>query len=340
MRYFKNNYKKMIMPTVFLTIIGIAIYVIPISLVSSYYPIHLGDTNVFAFSLFLMGISIFIPIYEFGFVKSKRGGDLYYSLPITRGKLNLQFYLKGLIEIVVTYLIVFFLGLLVVKIKDFDLNFIYYLPMFLMFLMGLVALYSINCFIFSKANNIIDGIIFILAYLVISFVVIGALDVVIYKIIGMNSFRRLDKIMFSPIMMLSYFSFSFQYLLFRRVDYTADSIFNATSGTFFIIWFIVGIVAALSLVLFTKYNKPENIQQKSNSWFGYKTIIPIFLTCLIVVSRIDFKYASDITVLILWILAAYVAYVVYERTFKIKWYNLVIIVDSVLIGLFINLLVY
>ncbi|HKL95071.1 MAG TPA: hypothetical protein VJ845_01435, partial [Haploplasma sp.] len=62
--------------------------------------------------------------------------------------------------------------------------------------------------------------------------------------------------------------------------------------------------------------------------------------CLIVVSRINFKYASDITVIILWMLAAYIGYVVYERTFKIKWYNLAIIVNSVLIGLFINFLVY
>ena len=340
MRYFKNNYKKLIMPTVFLTIIGLAIYVIPISLVSSSFRLHVSDTNVFAFSLFLIGISIFVPIYEFGFLKNKRGGDLYYSLPLTRSKLNFQVYLKGLIEIIVTYLIVFFLGLLVVKIKNFDLNYIYYLPMFFMFLLGLVALYSINSFIFSKANNIIDGIIFVLAYLIISFVVIEALDVVIYKVIGMNSFSRLDKIMFAPIMMLSYFSFSFQYLLFRGVDYSAQSLFNATSGSLFMIWVVVGILAAILLIFITKYNKPENIQQKSDSWFGYKILIPIFLTCLIVVSRINFKYASDITVIILWMLAAYIGYVVYERTFKIKWYNLAIIVNSVLIGLFINFLVY
>src|SRR5690554_687479 len=112
MRYFKNNYKNMLMPTMFLTILGVTIYTFPV-LFNSY-----DLLNIESLLAFLLIISIFIPVYEYRVIKNKRGADLYYSLPLNRKHLNLQIFLKGLIEIITSTVLVMILTTLIYLTKE------------------------------------------------------------------------------------------------------------------------------------------------------------------------------------------------------------------------------
>lgn len=332
MRYLKYNYKRMFMPFVFLTIIGIVFYALPIFLNSSGYNggSYLGGvSNITTLLVYLIIVAIFIPVYEFAPLKNSRGADLYYSLPLNKKRLYLQFYLKGLIEIVLSYIIVFLLGLIGVAIKGYPVEFIYYIPLFFSLLLGAALYYTFNAFIFSKANRTIDGIIFIIIYLVIPIMIY--LFVLHFAFVVFKTdfaYYLIDAVM--PISPLYIFGDYFTILIEKR---TVSDQFN-TAFVFALIWALVSIASGLLMILYTKTNKPEKVQSKSDSWFGYKVFIPMLLYTSIS-TTMDLRYSSGFSFILTFIfmVIAYIGYVIYERKFKISVMSLIVLGSTTLLGI-------
>lgn len=332
MRYLKYNYKRMFMPFVFLTIIGIVFYALPIFLNSSGYSggSYLGGvSNIATLLIYLIIVAIFIPVYEFAPLKNTRGADLYYSLPIDKKRLYLQFYLKGLIEIVLSYIIVFLLGLIGVAIKGYPVEFIYYIPLFFSLLLGIALYYTFNVFVFSKANRIIDGVIFIVMYLVIPIMIylfVLHLMLVVFK--TNVSYYWIDAVM--PISPLYIFGEYFTILIEKR---TVSNRFN-TAFVFALIWALISIASGLLMILYTKMNKPENVQSKSDSWFGYKVFIPMLLY-ISISTTMDLRYSPGFSFILTFIfmVIAYIGYVIYERKFKISLISLIVLGSMTLFGI-------
>src|SRR5690554_3515333 len=111
MKYFKFNYKQMLMPTVFLIIIGVIVYIVPIMFTQVNDPNAYSRTaNLISLAIFLIIAAIFIPVYEFSSLKTNKGADLYYALPMTKRNLHFILFLKGLIELIVSYSSIYLLG--------------------------------------------------------------------------------------------------------------------------------------------------------------------------------------------------------------------------------------
>lgn len=329
MKYFKNNYKKMYMPTLFLTIVGIIIYTLIPLFSSPYDNSSWNMINIEGLSIYLLVISVFVPIYEYKVLKSKRGADLYYSLPLSKSRLNLQIYLKGLLQIVVSFIAVFILTTLVYIIKDYGLNYFYLFLLFLTSLIGVISLYSFNVFIFSKANNVIDGIIFVGIYLVISLLVLFSLDV----IFAFNI--KFKWIQFTPLNLIfgnnSYFEYKLKYI-------EVNFFLSFMDYFMFIFWSLLSLSLGALSILDNKNTKPENLMEKSNTYFGYTTLVPIITFTLVNISGLTLDESFSIVILLIILFAAYVLYVIYERSFKIKPKNILITLGVAILAIILNVI--
>jgi hypothetical protein len=88
-----------------------------------------------------------------------------------------------------------------------------------------------------------------------------------------------------------------------------------------IMFSVIGIVSSILLIKLNKEDKAENSMQVSNSWFSYKTMIPIYFSmiCLTMCEN------SELVGFIFLFVGTYVAYVIYRRTLKIKKWDIIVI---------------
>lgn len=299
----------MLMPTMFLTILGVTIYTFPV-LFNSY-----DLLNIESLLAFLLIISIFIPVYEYRVIKNKRGADLYYSLPLNRKHLNLQIFLKGLIEIITSTVLVMILTTLIYLTKEYNINYLYLILFYLTAILSLISLYSFNVFIFKEANNIIDGIIFIGIYLLICMQFVYSLDI----LFSFNT--KLNFIQFSPLNLL----FGNRSYFISKITKEEPALLIGFMDLFmYLFWTLLSIGLGVVSIVYTKNNKPELVLEKSSSYLGYITLIPVIIFSLSVIVVGLSGRDSFIAVMIIGFLG-YVLNVIYERSFKVNWINMVII---------------
>ena len=115
MKYLKHNYKEILKVTLLLSLFGILLYILPIFIESGQY--YKGVSNLTSLNIFLISISILVPIYNFSVLKLK--GVQTFIIPFRQIKtLNFQFYIKGLIEIILAFIVVYIVGFIAILIKD------------------------------------------------------------------------------------------------------------------------------------------------------------------------------------------------------------------------------
>lgn len=122
-------------------------------------------------------LAFLVPILNFRFMYEKRSCDLYFSLPIKKGKLfDIQF-LLGLIVIFGPLLSNVVLTLLIMIMKSIPV--LELLLLLLVILIGLsffiIVQYTIFVFFLQKCNNRLDAIFINLSYLVLPGIFVGAL---------------------------------------------------------------------------------------------------------------------------------------------------------------------
>ena len=324
MRYFKLNYKQLLMPTVFLTIVGIGMYLFPLIFENN---LSRLNTNLTSLSIFLIGACLLIPIYEFSPLKNKRGADMYYGLPLTKTKLYLKLYLKGLAEVLLAFTIIYVFGVLIVVLRGFPFTVIYYIPLYFLLLIGTGSYYSFNVFLFIKANRTIDGILFMGLYMIMPMFLVYSVTYLfeITSFVWANS----SFVPFSPI---TYTVRVFEGYLINKPILA----FSLENDVFRVIstlcWLCINIGLGALGIFYTKHEKPENIQQNSDTWIGYKTLIPTLVFTLLIGMNVSFKSNYTYTYGILVLLAGYIGYVIYERTFKVRWIYLVLITGLALLA--------
>ena len=333
MRYFENNYKKMIMPTLFLVIIGFVSYNLP--LLVQYVGGRLSP-NTTGLAAFLIISGLFIPIYEGRVLKNKRGGDMFYSLPLNKTQLNFKIYLKGLIQIVTAFIIIYLFGLIIMLSRGYGFDYINYLPLFFFSLISLIGYYSLNWFAFSKGNSLIDGIIMIAIYNILPLVVFGAaLILVTFRF----SYRNLS--LYLPSSMITNFTkYYFDILTNNQSNMAINLDFVAGVLIPSLIWLAISMGLLIFNLLYTKNIRPEDIEQKSDSYFSYRTLIPLGVFTLSIFFTLGYTVDSQIIGGILIFVLGYIGYVIYQRTFKVKSKYLLLIVGLIVTAIIINMILF
>lgn len=312
-KYFLYELKKHIWTLVILSAVCALPYIVNVAtLTMSYTYMHNGVEKtvlrspqlsyVFAELLILLFI---VPTIVYSFKMSKRSVDGYYSLPLKREKLYFVATMVGLILVLVPFTISYwggFLTLLFRKGNPYQMG--YYIPAYLGGLFFGVLLFGVNAFIFTRANRIVDGIVFMGVYAFIGFLAINFLD---YAFDVSLSTWNIEQ------------CFIFSGSMFGFVDRMESLIVAYTLGRGYAGWWFGLTIAAgalcYALLYFAiRFEKGENAEQNSASWFGYKTLIPVYMALCC-----GSGAAEEIIGLVLVAVGGVVATIVYKRKFKLKF---------------------
>ena len=275
------------------------------------------NTNIYepAFSLIstaLLILCYLVPTLVFSFKMDKRAVDCYYALPLKKEKLYLAKTLLGLVMIIVPFTVAYWIGFLALSLREGNpYNMGYYVPAYFGMLLFAILLFGYNSFFFTRANKAQDGIAFMLCYAgIIAYVLLCVCGVFEIELTGELSNFILT--LASPAGMI-WFDINMGNLI------TGSTPFSGITWTpwMFIMPIIMGIAGYFGLFFGVRFEKAENAEQVSDSWFGYKTLIP-----LIVALGIGLIGAA-LSILVFAIIAvgSIVATVMYKRTFKLELWD-------------------
>ena len=279
-------------------------------------------------------LATFVPIFEFSFKMKKIGIDQYYSLPIKREKLYLGVFIVGLIEIIIPITVGYCYVIIDVLSKEHMYNLTQFIPYYFA-LIGLTAiLYATISFIYCRNNTIFDGVICIIAYIFIGSTLFTAIAEITKMFINDNSnifainiLKSSLYMLYSPISILTTYS----RVLIANEQIPQDMKAEVLSISIFAVF---GIISMILFLLLSKKDKAEDSTQISNSYFSYRVIIPIFIISLLITFHV-----SIITTFVFILICGYFGYCIYQRSFKLKLKNIIVLVSSLAIGLTIGSIV-
>ena len=161
-RQFVYELKRILLPLIVFTAMAAIVFVVAAlssDFISSYSGQAINPLTPVPASI--LGVLCYIvPILQFSYRMKTRSTDLWYSLPVKRGALLLQRLLAGLLLVFVPYAVSFAAGVAVIAFRDNLFAMGYYAGYFAALIPAGLALFGINCFLFTRASSIIDGIIF------------------------------------------------------------------------------------------------------------------------------------------------------------------------------------
>lgn len=346
-KYFVYELKSNLAPFLVMVALGICSYIIPL-LTERYRWGYTPETYLEYCSAAFGIMCAVLPIWLFRYKMNKRSVNLYYAQPITRTDLLGIKFAVGAILILAAYTLVYWAGFLVALIKIHRFIYpIFYLWQYLSSLIPLFTLYALSSFIFTRANSILDGILFIIFATFSVYLVLYVINLFLPRssvIIVDSSYKYERKYSY----LVPYYFFPFHsldtttayfmdkilkkgttFLSFDRADKVASSVNSIVSMSF---WTLAGIAATIGLFKTEKTSKAENCMQVSDSVFGYKTALPIF--CLAGCTLVE----DSIIYFFLILLAAYLLSAVYKKSFKIGWRQVIVIVVSAVIGFAIGII--
>ena len=287
---------------------------------------YVSSTHLFYLSTLLVILASIIPIYEFAFKMRKTSVDLFYSLPIKRTKLYTTKYLIGLLELFILFTFNFLYVLIFASINmaQYDVTFklIYFLPYYFSMLGLGFLLYNWVSFFFTRGNTILDGII------------LTILSIFVVTLLASFAYAIKNKIESPEYRVYTGEAFNFTaYSLVYNVTSIFDSLVKANYKgelTLHLVSFVVMMVVSISFVplffILNNKKKAEDTADINKEWYLYKLFIPLYIICI---------YSTISThpfYMILVPIAGYVGYVINNRSFLIKKYDLILLISSTLIG--------
>ena len=285
------------------TIWGIQIYT------PGWGPLH-SEISLIAFVMLFLCFAI--PFLEWREFKDKRCLDTALSLPIGRGKLFFAHYLIGAIKIIIPYSIsIICLFLKFISISDrFSLK--YLIALYFVSLLWGLATYSFITFIIIQANTIFDSFIFVGIYSFVFYVIFESLGkfIEIFDKVSSDLF-----FVFGQILLITDF---YNDLIDNRKSFS-----NIHGSIAYVFWIILGIGAIFGSVYTFIKQRYERVGGISESWFGYKTLIPITITGF---------YLLDTSFYVWCVIGALLFYIIYRRSIRLKKSDLIVLGAFTLLG--------
>lgn len=265
---------------------------------------------------FLCVLANVFPVMEFSFFKKRIHLDCAYSLPISRKNMGTVHYLTGLIALLGSFTASYLTNLALMLSRGpgwFD-----FLPMiphyFLCLILG-VTLYSFMVFIFNEANSTGDGICFMILHTFVFYLVAGTICDITN---GRFDVYRPNTLF--PWGLIDNMTATYQRLVELDVIDTSLTFWkNHAYQLGLLFWLLLGIATTVGFFLTFGKQRTEKTEEISDSWFGYRTLIPLYAICLMTVlhGSIIFWVILEVFTLI--------GYTIYRRGFHYKKSDLIIL---------------
>ena len=299
---------------------------------------------------FLIVCSCVIPVTEFSFFKKRRNLDCAYALPISRREMGIVHYITGLICLIVPYTCSYVCNFLL--LLRYPEGFIYepLLGYYFLNLLLSIAVYSLFVFVFNQANSTGDGIWFIILWSFLLLLILStynSFSEIVYDTFLMdeNSETRyeeyslwaakwqVDSSYGLPWGLLSQMNWIYGGVVEKAENRSLDELWRERDFlVFFVVWLLIGIGSVFGFVLSFGKRKTEKTQEVSDSWFGYKVLIPLyaFLTNL---------GSGGLSILAIMIVS-FVGYLIYRKGFHLKLWDWMMM-GLILVGsIVLNIVLY
>jgi len=350
-KYFSYEFKKNLILLLVLTVIASVITLI-VTATSNFAPYRLCQwccrryiryfsSSRIALPMIMFAVMCFIvPIIMFSFKMNSRQVDSLYSMSIRREKIYLVKSFVGLISVYVAYTIAFWA---MVITTAFMPNAFYFsgfvVAYFLSLPIGLI-LFGFNAFVFSRANRIIDGVIFVLIYSVILVIFMLSFHEIVFALArNRNNFLNWHN---SPLNMERWLVYSpLIFLISRQGNMVtwARASMPENLWVMYLFWALIGAAAWVGLILLPKIEKSENAERISNSRFGYVVLIPLSIVVSLLASGMVGIGVRFIWLAITAIVEA-VMYIIYRRSFKWQAVDVISYFSALTLGFILSFVVY
>ena len=318
--YFRSCFKENLMPLFFITLISL-VYCLIFAVLYQPFRYYLDYDNyvtyyrtTLEYPVIVLGLLCYIvPVLQFKRFKKRRHLDLYYSVPVSRRELGATHFLVGLITVVVPYTLCYlenFIVMLTRPAGSYD-----FLPMighyFLCLLLGIFS-YSLFSFVFNQANTVIDGCIFMVIYSFAFALLTEPIELLLRNTVNISNFG------IEPVTLLGNATLYFENLIELKTVYGYSSFYDSYIQIWQIIaWMIVGVVALILFLLLFGRQPAEKTEEISDSWFGYKVLIPVLAALAMLIYSLPANDGGVITWF--WVeLITLIAYTVYRRGLRYK----------------------
>ncbi len=281
--------------------------------ITSLYP---GNPLGFVPAVTLCFLCYIVPCIQFSYRMKPRSVDLWYSLPVKRDTLLLVRTIGGLMLVFIPYAISYTVGVTIIACSENIFHMSIYAALFFASLPAGILLFGINSFLFSRANSVGDGIIFMLAgtFLLTQ----PALYLKTYvSDLPREALNSAQFTTFGPTEVIFQF---FNAAICYRTSQQPYAWIPLTLTA------IEGIAAWFGLFYTAKSHRAESAGQISDSWFGLKFMIPYYLffaaACTPAKNVYNLEWQIPFVEYTLMIVLAVIAYFVYRRSFRLKRFDL------------------
>jgi hypothetical protein len=289
---FKYLLKQSLPLIVVLTVVFVSIYDLSCLLSNCHYEyvpyaeyLSYPDATIYEIVIMLSIASAVIPIINFGRYKNKNAVDVYFSLPLTKNSFYAQKLIIGFIAILIPFTISYFIGLFILLARQADFYMLQYLPLYFLLVIGSLFMYIICSFFVIKANNVVDSIIFIVLFTLITSIMMDSLNRFIYLFIEKSNIIdwRFDYL-FAPYSSLYHINIYYKFLLKTKMpnySFSNQSVYIFSMVVALIVNFVFAALSLVGIFIHIKKMKNEDAEERSKTWFGYKTMIPILFTIVL-----------------------------------------------------------
>lgn len=325
--YFKYSLKKVLVEMLTLTVFALLVVHFSVSQSIVHWKadgvldIRRSDLCLWVPSAILGVLAAVLPLLRLSAFKSRRNIDTLYSFPLSRRKMVAVQLGMGIGEMFCAFTLAYLYFIFLYKLKAGAFHLFWLLPNYFVALVGGLILYFFVAFFFWQGNTVADGIVF-----AIGFAGAPALFVLDLSIL-FNSSLMSEAVWYLPFWHLNNTTGLFYYkamqdspevmevmgeqLSNNAYSWELDSLAN--KFYMYIVWFFVACILAAMLFYFAGRSKAEKAGDISDSFLGYRTLVPFYgYSILLNSTERAWEFSPIIYLLMI------VGYILYRRGFKLR----------------------
>lgn len=283
---------------------------------------YLNSTGLTNMTFELIVLCYLAPLFVYSFKMNKRSVDAFYSLPLKREKLYFVKTLVGLFLVLIPFTLTYWSGFLALLCRPENPYYMsWYVPAYFGALFLGTCIYGMSAFVYTRANNVGDGVVFLVAYSFVGILILEYIEMLIHTSMP---WWLTDNFTFWGA--ISQFGNNIGILIKGGTP-------NRWSVAMFIIPFLLGGIGYFLLFYTLRFEKGESAEQCSDSWYGYRVLLPLFIALIVAIN--NFSLLNRVMTLICGIVVT----VVWRHTLKFSWKYWVTLVGAVVLGILLGMLV-
>ena len=325
--YFKYSLKKVLVEMLTLTVFALLLVHFSVSQSIVHWKadgvldIRRSDLCLWVPSAILGVLAAVLPLLRLSAFKSRRNIDTLYSFPLSRRKMVAVQLGMGIGEMFCAFTLSYLYFIFLYKLKAGAFHLFWLLPNYFVALVGGLILYFFVAFFFWQGNTVADGIVF-----AIGFAGAPALFVLDLSIL-FNSSLMSEAVWYLPFWHLNNTTGLFYYKAMQDspevMEVMGEQLSNnayfweldslANKFYMYIVWFFVACILAAMLFYFAGRSKAEKAGDISDSFLGYRTLVPVYgYSILLNSTERAWEFSPIIYLLMI------VGYILYRRGFKLR----------------------